>query len=190
MSAARHARADHARRLRIHGFTVASSAAFAGANLFIGLSMGGYWLSLDPTEYLSLFFGQWLWFLATVMPLLLMTLYGLIASALLDRDNGALRPVWRRAMTCLVATCLITVAFHMPLNLRLGAATYTPEQAAASGVYPLLALFGAVTPESAGFTRALWLIGHAPRVLLAIAISWFAMQAAFAATNPSGVGAP
>ena len=184
MSAAWHAQADHARRLRIHGFTVASSAAFAGANLFIGLSMGGYWLSLDPTEYLSLFFVQWLWFLLTVMPLLLMTLYGLIASARLDSRDDVRRPVWGRAMTCLVATCLITLALHMPLNLRLGAATFAPERAAESGLYPLLALFGAVTPESAAFTRSLWLIGHAPRVILASAVSWFAMLAAFAVTNP------
>ncbi len=190
MTVASEANAAAARRLRVHGLTVASSAAFAGANLFIGLSMGGYWLSLDPSAYVSLFFGQWLWFLATVMPLLLLTLYGLIASARLDRRDEALRPFWRRAMACLIATCLITVALHMPLNLRLGAATFTPQQAAASGIYPLLAVFGATAPESAAFTRALWLIGHAPRMALAVAVAGFAMQAAFAGTSPRQGGNP
>lgn len=163
---------------RLIAFTLISSAAFAGGNLFIGLSIGGYWISLSPVDYMAVFFGQWLFFLLTIMPLLLMTLYGLIKSAKYDADTPAIASYWRPAILCLIATCLITILFHMPLNLRLGAATFTPEQAANSALYGVLSIFGRVTPENADFTRTLWLIGHVPRIILAIAIPYLVIGAA------------
>ncbi|MDW4500242.1 hypothetical protein R5H30_19805 [Sulfitobacter sp. D35] len=166
-------------RDRLDMITLLSSSAFAGGNLFIGLSMGAYWLSLEASVFMETFFGQWLRFLFTIMPLLLLTLYGLVRSARLDAGDPALRRLWRRAILCWVATCLITLVLHMPLNLRLGAATFSPEEAAASNLYGLLSLFGSVTPETAGFTRAIWLLGHVPRIALAVALSVFAMQAVF-----------
>ncbi len=166
-------------RSRLDAFTLFSTAAFAGGNLFIGLSMGAYWLSLDPVVFMETFFGQWLRFLATIMPLLLMSLYGLVASSRRDAADPVLRGLWRTAILCWVATCLITAAFHMPLNLRLGAATFTQEGAATSGLYSILGVFGRVTPENASFTRAIWLIGHTPRIALAIAIPYLAMRAVF-----------
>ncbi|SLN26009.1 hypothetical protein ROJ8625_01035 [Roseivivax jejudonensis] len=166
-------------RRKLHILTIFSAAAFAGGNLFIGLSMGAYWLSLGPEDYIAAFFTQWLRFLLTIMPLLLMTLYGLIRSAALDKDDPARWRLWRRALAFWIATCLITLVFHMPLNLRLGAATFTAEEAAGSALYGVLSIFGTVTTENAGFTRAIWLLGHIPRVLLAIALSIVAMQAVF-----------
>lgn len=174
---------------RLATFTILSSAAFAGGNLFIGLSMGGYWLSLEPTEFAKSFFGQWLFFLLTIMPLLLMTLYGLLRSSRSDAADPDLRALWRGAILCFGATCFITVVFHMPLNLRLGAATFSPEQAATSGLYGLLSIFGRVTPENAGFTRALWLIGHLPRIGLSIAIPILALRAANGRRDPSALSA-
>lgn len=164
---------------RLAAFTIISSAAFAGGNLFIGLSMGGYWLSLSAEAFKMTFFGQWLFFLLTIMPLFLMTLYGLVRSSRRDADDPHLRAIWRRAIQCWIATFLITLLYHMPLNLRLGAATFSPEEAATSGLYGVLSIFGSVTPENAAFTRAIWLIGHLARIALAIAIPILAIQAAF-----------
>ncbi|MGB3407722.1 MAG: hypothetical protein WBA67_09530 [Jannaschia sp.] len=158
-------------------FTLFSVGAFAGAHLFIGLSMGTYWLSLDPVVFMETFFGQWLRFLATIMPLLLMSLYFLIRSARRDAADPALARLWRLAIWYLIADCLITALFHMPLNLRLGAATFSPEQAATSALYGVLSLFGSVTPDTASFTRAIWLTGHIPRILLTIACFYFAARA-------------
>jgi len=170
---------------RLPAFTIISSAAFAGGNLFIGLSMGGYWLSLSPEAFMATFFGQWLFFLLTIMPLFLISIYGLLRSSQTDAKDPHLRAIWRRANLCWIATCLITLLFHMPLNLRLGAATFSPDEAAASGIYGVLSIFGNVTPENAAFTRAIWLIGHVPRILLAIAIPVFAMRAAFGRRDQS-----
>lgn len=167
------------RRDRLDAITLISGAAFAGGNLFIGLSMGTYWLSLDAFVFMETFFGQWLRFLFTIMPLLLSTLYGLVRSAQIDAGDPALSRLWRLAIWCWIATCLITLVLHMPLNLRLGAATFSPEEAAASGFYGILSVFGSVTPQTAGFTRAIWLLGHIPRIALAIALCLFAVQAVF-----------
>ena len=145
----------HDRRSSLDAFTLFSTAAFAGGNLFIGLSMGAYWLSLDPTVFMETFFGQWLRFLFTIMPLLLMSLYRLVVSLRRDEGDPVLGKLWRAAIRSWIATCLITLLFHMPLNLRLGAATFTPEEAATSDLYALLSLFGSVTAENASFTRAI-----------------------------------
>lgn len=167
-------------RRRLDTLTVVATAAFAGAQLFIGLSMGAYWLSLDPAAFIVSFFGQWLRFLATIMPLLLLALFGLLRSMRQDASNALPHMLWRRALQCLIATCLITLVFHLPLNLRLGAGTYSPTEAVNSGMYGLLSIFGSVTPENASFTRSIWLIGHIPRVLLGFAVPYFAMRAVFA----------
>ncbi len=113
------------------------------------------------------------------MPLLLMSLYGLILSARRDAHDPAIRGLWRLAILCWVATCLITLVFHMPLYLRLGAATFSAEATAGSALHGLLGIFGSVTPESAGCTRTIWLLGHLLRIGLAIAVFYFAARAVF-----------
>jgi len=40
-------------RSRVNALAVITSAAFFGANLFIGLSMGVYWLSLPPADFVA-----------------------------------------------------------------------------------------------------------------------------------------
>jgi hypothetical protein len=43
-------------RSRVNALAVITSAAFFGANAFIGLSMGVYWLSLPPADFVAQFF--------------------------------------------------------------------------------------------------------------------------------------
>jgi hypothetical protein len=71
-------------RTRVNALAVIASGAFGGANLFIGLSMGVYWLSLSPTDFAAQFFPQFSNFLYTIMPLFLLMPVGLILSARLD----------------------------------------------------------------------------------------------------------
>jgi hypothetical protein len=144
-------------RRRVNALAIVASAAFFGGNLFIGLSMGGYWLSLDPLEFMHGFWGQFSAFLYTIMPLFLLTLVGLVLSARLDWQQPRLKRLWLMAIGLYAATSLITLAFHMPENLRLHAALYTVEDAAAA--------------------RAYWLAGHVPRILLSLGIPLLALRA-------------
>lgn len=63
-------------RSRVNALAVIGSAAFGGANLFIGASMGIYWLSLPPADFVSQFFVQFSNFLFRIMPLFLLMLAG------------------------------------------------------------------------------------------------------------------
>lgn len=155
-------------RQRVNALAILASGAFAGGNLFIGLSMGSYWLSLDPLVFMNGFWAQFSHFLYTIMPLFLLTLLGLILSARLDWDQPRLRRLWLSAIALYVITTLITITFHMPENLRLRDALYTADQAAAARLY--------------------WLIGHIPRVLLSIGIPLLALRA-LVERKPSHPGA-
>jgi hypothetical protein len=146
-------------RFRVNALAVVAGAAFAGGNLFIGLSLGAYWMSLDPLVFMHGFWPQFITFLRTIMPLFLLTLVGLLLSARLDWDRPRLKRLWLIAIAFYVATSLITLGFHMPENLRLRDALYTPEQAAAARLH--------------------WLVAHVPRVLLSIGIPLIALRAIF-----------
>lgn len=150
-------------RRRINSVAIVASAAFAGGNLFIGISMGAYWLSQEPLDFMHGFWTQFTAFLYTIMPLFLMTLVGLIFSARLDWDQPKLRRLWLIAIGLYVAVSLITLGFHMPENLRLREAIYTSDQAAAA--------------------RLRWLIGHIPRIILSFGIPLLAIRAVVERTH-------
>ena len=146
-------------RRRVNALAIVASAAFFGGNLFIGLSMGASWLSLEPLVFMNGFWPQFTTFLYTIMPLFLLTLIGLLLSARLDWDQPKLRRLWLIAIALYVVTSLITLGYHMPENLRLRDGLYTSDQAAAALRY--------------------WLIGHVPRVVLSLAIPLLALRAVF-----------
>lgn len=159
-------------RSRVNALAIIASAAFAGGNLFIGLSMGAYWMSLDPLVFMHSFWAQFSTFLYTIMPLFVLTLVGLILSARLDWNQPKLKRLWLFAIALYVATSLITLGFHLPENLRLRDALYTAEQAASA--------------------RRYWLIAHIPRVIFSIGIPLLALSAVFErhATSPERQACP
>ncbi len=163
-------------RSRVNALAVIASGAFFGANLFIGLSMGVYWLSLPPAEYVAQFFPQFGNFLYTIMPLFLLMPVGLILSARLDWQYTPARRNWVIAMWLYVAVSLITIFYHMPLNVRLAAAIGSPVGDALN-FYKNIALTGPVTEENSATIRRLWLLGHIPRVLITLAIPVYALRA-------------
>ena len=163
-------------RARVNALAVITSAAFFGANAFIGLSMGVYWLSLPPVEFVAQFFPQFSNFLYTIMPLFLLMPVGLILSARLDLDNTPARRNWAVALWLYLAVSLITIFYHMPINVRLAAAIGSPVGDALN-FYKAIALVGPVTEENAGTARAIWLLGHIPRVLLTLAIPVYVLRA-------------
>ncbi|WP_424179105.1 hypothetical protein [Yoonia sp. TsM2_T14_4] len=163
-------------RARVNALAIIPSAAFFGANAFIGLSMGVYWLTLAPADFVAQFFPQFSTFLFTIMPLFLLMPVGLILSARLDRDRPEARRNWRMALWLYLVLTLITVFYHMPLNVRLAAAIGSPVGDALS-FYTAIALVGPVTEDTASTIRAVWLLGHIPRVLITLAISVYALRA-------------
>ena len=163
-------------RSRVNALSVTTSAAFFGANLFIGLSMGVYWLSLPPAEYVAQFFPQFSTFLYTIMPLFLAIPVGLILSARLDWHVAPARRNWVIALWLYLAISLITIFFHMPLNVRLAAAIGSPVGDALS-FYKGIALVGPVTEQNSSTIRGLWLLGHIPRVLITLAIPVYVLRA-------------
>jgi len=163
-------------RSRVNALAVITSAAFFGANAFIGLSMGVYWLTLLPADFVVQFFPQFSNFLYTIMPLFLAMLVGLILSARLDWQVATARRNWVIALWLYLMLSAITVFFHMPLNVRLAAAIGSPVGDALD-FYKSIALVGPVTEENASTIRATWLLGHIPRVLLTLAIPVYALRA-------------
>ncbi len=147
-------------RRNVNALAIIASAAFAGVNLFIGLSIGTYWLSLPPLDFVNGFWPQFTTFLYAVMPLFLLTLVGLVLSARLDWKDQKLRRLWIIALGLYIAVTLITLGIHMPENLRLRAAAYTADEAA--------------------IARSHWLLWHIPRVVITFGIPWVALRAVFA----------
>ncbi len=173
---------DDLYRGRVNALAVISAAAFFGANLFIGLSMGVYWLSLPPADFVAQFFPQFSNFLYTIMPIFLGMLVGLILSARLDWDHAAARRNWVIALWLYLAVSVITVFFHMPLNMRLAAAIGSPA-VDLLGFFQGIAVTGPVTEDNDGSIRAIWLLGHIPRVLITLAIPVYALRALRAGAN-------
>lgn len=163
-------------RSRVNALAITTSAAFFGANAFIGLSMGAYWLSLAPADFVAQFFPQFSNFLYTIMPLFVAMLVGLILSARLDWQDAPARRNWVIALWLYLFVSLITIFFHMPLNVRLAAAIGSPMGDALS-FYKSIALVGHVTEDNAAMIRATWLLGHVPRVLLTLAIAIYGLRA-------------
>lgn len=163
-------------RFRVNALAVITSAAFGGANLFIGASIGVYWLGLPPADFAAQFFPQFSNFLYTIMPLFLLMPVGLILSARLDRGAPDARHNWIIALWLYLAVSLITVFFHMPLNVRLAEAVGSPVADTLS-FYTGIALVGPVTDDNAGTIRALWLLGHIPRIFITLALPIYALRA-------------
>ena len=163
-------------RNRVNSLAIVTSAAFGGANLFIGASMGVYWLGLAPADFVAQFFPQFSNFLYTIVPLFLLMPVGLILSARLDWDVAPARRNWVIALWLYLAVTLITSFYHMPLNVRLAAAIGSPVGDALD-FYKSIALTGPVTEENADTIRTLWLLGHIPRVLITLALPVYALRA-------------
>ncbi|MEM0978072.1 MAG: hypothetical protein AAGJ34_11090 [Pseudomonadota bacterium] len=138
---------------------IISSAAFAGCNLFIGLSIGSIWMALPPLDFASRFWEQFTRFTYTIMPLFILTLVGLGLSARLDWAYPRLRPYWVRALLFYVATTAITLVYHVPENLMLRMKNYSASEADSVRFY--------------------WLVIHIPRVVLTFGIPVYALAAVF-----------
>ncbi|MEM8500522.1 MAG: hypothetical protein AAF542_21075 [Pseudomonadota bacterium] len=172
-------------RKSVNSIAVLSATAFAGCNLFIGLSMGIYWLSLSPSIFYHEFWPQFLHFVLTIIPLFLIMPVALVLSARIDWHKPDLRRIWLITLFFYVVVTAITSIIHLPLNLQMGAATYSSDAAARNEWYWLINIFGQADMLDASSNRSYWLLWHVPRIALTLLIAYFALKASLSAPYES-----
>lgn len=86
--------------------------------LAIGLGLGRYWLSLPPLEFATWFTANFQFLLPTVLATLPFALVGTVWSLRLARGERSRRQWWI-VLALLLATMVVTLAYHLPANIRI-----------------------------------------------------------------------
>ena len=152
-------------RVTVNAVAIVASAAFAGAAFLILVSYGARWLATDPLVWRTGFWGEFLNFALTIIPLNLVTMAGLILSARLDWQDRPVRRLWLWAIWLYVANTVFTLGYFIPQNLLLIRDTYTAAEAAT--------------------VRATWLALHVIRVAIAFGVPVHALRAALTRSEGS-----
>ncbi len=109
---------------------IIGTSAFIGNLVVIGLGFGGYWLTLDPIEFMQQFGIQFPLLLAPTMGILLPALIATVAMVVTTKDQKAVRKNWIIALVGLMITCTITSVYHLPTNFGFMDMKYSAEVAA------------------------------------------------------------
>jgi hypothetical protein len=170
-------------RSRVNALAVITSAAFFGANLFIGLSMGVYWLSLPPADFVAQFFPQFSNFLFTIMPLFVADACGPdpVGPARLAECPGTAE-LGDRAVALPGG-----LADHDLLSHAAQRASCGGDRVADGGCTGFLQEHCPGRSGDGGersHDRGLWLLGHIPRILVTFATAIFVLRALAARTAP------
>ncbi|WP_127114752.1 anthrone oxygenase family protein [Shimia sediminis] len=138
------------------GVTIVASGMFAGVMLFIGITLGGFYQSLPPQQFLN-WFATNNGFIQDTIPLVSMpALLGTILCTVLFWRRPA-RKWWVATLSCWLGVAVLTFGFFVPTN-----------SAFAAGNMPI-----ADAPE----TLALWLQIHWIRFVLGMVATAFAYMA-------------
>jgi hypothetical protein len=149
---------------------VIASAAFAGGGLLILVSYGIRWMGTDPLVWRAGFWGEFLNFALTIIPLNLITLVGLALSVRLDWRDRPVRRIWMIAIWLYVANTLFTLGYFIPQNILLIWDSYTADEASS--------------------IRATWLGLHVLRVIIATAVPVYAFLAVIRRAEAGSAAAP
>ncbi len=114
-------------RLIFYIFAVCGAGLFTGVMLTIGLTLGFYWKSLPPLEFLNWFKENSHLIARTIPVVVLPTLIGLVGSIWLSWDSQAVRYLWVASFLCIIGVLLITVSYHLPTNAGFIAGTIKTE---------------------------------------------------------------
>ncbi len=91
-------------------------ATFTGVMLNIGLTLGAYWKSLPPADFLE-WFRLNSHFIARTIPLVTVpTLIAVIATIWLNWDQQTVRYLWLFSLLFLMGIAAITFSWHLPTN--------------------------------------------------------------------------
>ena len=106
---------------------VVGTAAYAGVMVAIGLGLGGYWATVPPGVWATQFEAVFPFLVPCIAVTLLPGLVG-VASQLVAawRQPDARRP-WLVALAAIGVSLLVTVAYHVPANLRIWSGSLEAE---------------------------------------------------------------
>lgn len=119
-------------RLIFNILAVCGAAVFTGVMLNIGLTLGAYWRSLPPAEFLE-WFSRNGHFVGRTIPLYLApTILGMAGSFWLEWSDSHQRHLWGTALICILALLVITAIYHLPMNSQFAAKAVSPDQVPAA----------------------------------------------------------
>ncbi len=111
-------------------------AVFTGVMLNIGLTLGAYWKSLPPSDFLE-WFKTNSHFIARTIPLVTIpALIAVIATIWLNWDQSTVRNLWLISLLFLLGIAAITFSWHLPTNV-----IFVSKQISAEDVAPKLNLW-------------------------------------------------
>jgi hypothetical protein len=102
---------------------VCGTAVFTGALMTIGLTLGSYWKSLSPAEFLD-WFSKNSHFIGRTLPPCL--------TARLEWVDVQQRYLWGAALVCVVGLLVITSVYNGPMNSQFASKSVSPDQVPAA----------------------------------------------------------
>ncbi len=135
---------------------ICGAASFCGVMLSIGVTLGGYWRSLPPAEFLRWFEANNQFVAHSVPIVVLPAMVGLAGSIWMSRSTPSF-VIWAVSGALLVAVLVLTVAYFVPTN------------SAFAG--------GDIEVEAVAAKLDQWLRLHIIRVVLALASAAFGVIA-------------
>jgi hypothetical protein len=115
-------------RLLFGIIAICGAGIFTGAMLTIGLTLGSFWKSLPPAEFLDWFSANESLIVRSIAVAAVPTVIGVVGSLLFPPP--AARLWWGVAAVALVALGAITAIFHLPINAAFAAKSVPLDQVA------------------------------------------------------------
>lgn len=108
-------------RLLLNILAISGSAMFAGVMLTIAVTLGGYWKSLPPSDFLDWFSQNGEFIMRTIPLVVAPTLIGLAGSLWLGWSESEARALWIGAIMCIATVLILTAAWFLPTNAQFAA---------------------------------------------------------------------
>ena len=106
---------------------IAGSAAFAGAMLCIGVTLGGYWRTLPAEQFLE-WFATNNHFISRTIPMVFVPAFiGVAGSIWLAWGTPSLK-FWAAAGVCILVVAILTFAFFVPANAAFDSKALSAEE--------------------------------------------------------------
>jgi uncharacterized membrane protein len=118
-------------RLILNMLAVIGMASFTGAMLTIGLTLGAYWKSLPPGEFLDWFATNSHLVGRTIPIFAVPAVVGLVGSLWLGWTIPSQRYLWLAALVCTIGLFAVTAIHHLPANAAFAAKTVAHDRVAA-----------------------------------------------------------
>ncbi len=103
-------------RLVFYTLAICSTAGFSGVMITIGVTLGGYWRSLPPAEFLA-WYGKNVQFVSNAIPLIVVPAFiGLIGAVVVSWSEASIRNLWLVSCLLIVIVAIMTFSYFVPAN--------------------------------------------------------------------------